>query len=269
MDDSEILQTLIQIANEAGAILMEGWESRPKTESKAALHDLVTAFDRRSEVLVLERLKRAFPECAVVGEEGGRVEQAAGAPVFYVDPLDGTINFTHGLPLFAVSIGLVKDGVPTLGVVHAPALGFTFSGAVGLGAFRNGRALSVSAAQRVQEALVVTGFPSTRPEPNENIPEFTALNSSSRGTRRLGSAALDLAFVAAGWLDGAWERRLSPWDVAGGAALVAAAGGRVTDLDGGLLDVKNGRVLATNGLIHHELCEQLRGVALQTGSVWP
>jgi len=264
-----VLEVLLEISKEAGEILLEGWESQPKTESKASLHDLVTAYDRRSEALLLQRLSRAFPECAIVGEEGGRVEQAPGAPVFYVDPLDGTINFAHGLPLFAVSIGLVEAGVPVAGVVHAPALNFTFSGALGLGATRNGRRLSVSQADNVEHSLLVTGFSSTRPQPTDNIPEFAALNASSRGARRLGSAALDLAFVAAGWLDGCWERRISSWDVAGGAAIITAAGGKVSDLDGSALDVTQGRILASNGRIHAELSARLHEVAKGIGGEWP
>lgn len=269
MDRRQTLDRLLEISLEAGAILLEGWESRPHVDSKAALHDLVTAFDRSSEALLLRRLTQAFPKCAIIGEEGGRVEKPPGAPVFFVDPLDGTINFAHGLPQFAVSIGLLEAGVPIVGVVHAPALNFTFSGALGLGSTRNGKALSVSNAGSVNQALLGTGFASTRPQPDDNVPEFSSLNAQSRGVRRLGSAALDLAFVAAGWLDGVWERRIQPWDIAGGAAIVLGAGGCVTDLDGNPLDVTRGRVLASNGAIHAELSDHLRAVAQATGAAWP
>ena len=174
-----------------------------------------------------------FPEDAIVGEEGA--SHPAGAHVgrpdsgtWYVDPLDGTVNFSHGLPLFSVSIGLQLPGGPALGVVHAPAVGWTFVGAPGHGATRNGRPIAPSATAALDRALLVTGFPTARTARAANTPAFLAYNQVAEGLRRLGSAALDLCFVACGWLDGTWQRNLSPWDTVGGAAVLLGAGGTLT-----------------------------------------
>lgn len=252
-----VLETIETVAREAGRILCEGWGSRPRTQSKRAAADLVTEFDLRSERAIVAALTRAFPDTAIVAEEGQGVSRDS-RDVFYVDPLDGTVNFAHGLPLFAVSIGLVRDGVPAAGVVHAPILGWTFTGARGVPAALDGKPIGVSDVQSVGSALVVTGFAASRKDPYSNIEEFARLTAVSHGTRRLGSAALDLCCVACGWIDGFWEHDLSPWDVAGGAAIVEASGGRVTSVQGATLDVTTGSVLATNGKIHDELRDVLR-----------
>jgi myo-inositol-1(or 4)-monophosphatase len=258
-----------EIAVEAGRILLEGWGTRPEVRFKGPESDPVTEFDRRSEAHVAARLREAFPEDAVVGEEGTRVEGAPGGRVWYVDPLDGTTNFAHGLPLFGVSIGLAAGAEPLAGVVHAPALGWTFSGAAGLGAHRNGEPLAPSAVDRLARALVVTGFPVGRQVPHPNFAEWEALTAAAQASRRLGSAALDLCFVACGWMDGYWERHVQPWDLVGGAAIVLAAGGRVTDVDGGPFDGRSGRILASNGRIHGQMIDLLARVAGQSGAPFP
>ncbi|HEY0706054.1 MAG TPA: inositol monophosphatase family protein [Polyangia bacterium] len=240
------------IARDAGQILLEGWDRRPTVEYKSAERDVVTEFDRRAEALVVARLAAAFPDAGIVGEEGAAIADR-GQGVFYVDPLDGTVNFAHGLPLFAVSIGLLRDGVPVLGVVHAPALGWTFAGGPGLGAHRNDRPIAPSLNARLDESLLVTGFPTALANRPGNTPAFVAFNGIAQGIRRLGSAALDLCFVACGWLDGTWQRKLSPWDTVGAAAILQAAGARITELDGRPFDALTGDVLASNGLIHDEM----------------
>jgi myo-inositol-1(or 4)-monophosphatase len=192
----------------------------------------------------------------IVGEEGAAVKDEGGG-VFYVDPLDGTVNFAHGLPFFAVSIGLQRQGQSVLGVVHAPALGWTFTGGPGLGAFRNGQPIQPSRFQRLDQALLVTGFPTPIPSRVGNTPSFVAFNGLAQGVRRLGAAALDLCFVACGWLDGTWQRSLHPWDSVGGAAIITGAGGKVTELDGGPFDPLTGSVLASNGHIHREMIDVL------------
>jgi myo-inositol-1(or 4)-monophosphatase len=246
-----------QIAREAGQILLEGWERRPAVEFKTAERDLVTEYDRRSEALIVERLRQAFPEDAIVGEEGAAHPAAPGssadAGTWYVDPLDGTVNFSHGLPLFAVSIGLQAAGVPALGVVHAPAVGWTFVGGPGLGATRNGAAITPSVTAALDRALLVTGFPTARTARAANTPAFLAYNQVAEGLRRLGSAALDLCFVACGWLDGTWQRNLSPWDTVGGAAVLLGAGGTLTGLHGETFDPRDGGIVASNGHIHAEM----------------
>jgi len=260
------------IGRDAGAILMQGWGTRPDFEFKSEDIDLVTEWDKRSEALVVSRLAAAFPGDTVVGEEGGAVGGGRGKKtgrVWYVDPLDGTTNFAHGFPLFSVSIGLTVDGRAMVGVVEAPAMGWSFSGAVGAGATMNGKPITPSRVATLKRALVVTGFPYLRTPTHTNLPEWAALIAAAQGTRRLGSAALDLCFVACGWLDMYWERMLHPWDLVAGSAIVEAAGGRATELDGSAFDGETGRVLATNGLLHDETSALLKQVAVAAGSAWP
>ncbi len=259
--DAGVLTLAVATARAAGDLLMEGWGKRPSTKTKTAATDLVTEYDGRAEALVLARLQKDFPDHAVVGEEGSRCGPADSRCVWYVDPLDGTMNFSHGVPMFAVSLGLVVDGEPLVGVVHAPALNWTFAGMVGGAATRNETPLQVSRTAALPEGLFATGFPYVEGQPNANLPEFTTFLHNTHGVRRLGSAALDLAFVAAGWFDGYWERHIQAWDLAGGAALVRAAGGQVSDIDGGTFDARTGRILATNGLIHEQSLNLLRTVA--------
>lgn len=271
-DGAATLQTVIDIATQAGAILLEGWQTRPAVVSKSAPIDLVTAYDGRAEAAIVTALRAAFPDDGIVGEEGSRVTATRGNDVFYVDPLDGTTNFAHGLPLFAVSIGLQRAGAPVLGVVHAPALGWTFAAAIegaSRTAHRNGTPIAVSQTTRVAEAMLLTGFPYQKTAPHKNLAEWAAFNGWAQGTRRMGSAALDLAFVACGWADAFWERHIKSWDLVAGAALVLAAGGQVTDLDRGPFVAETGQVLASNGLVHDEISATLAQVARDTGEPWP
>ncbi|MES1206544.1 MAG: inositol monophosphatase family protein [Pseudomonadota bacterium] len=264
-------QVAVDVAREAGALLREGWGTRPAIEFKSEDINLVTEFDRRSEALIVARLAAAFPADTIVGEEGSEIGggRRGGGRVWYVDPLDGTTNFSHGFPLFSVSIGLAVDGRAVAGAVEAPALGWSFSGVVGGGARWNDRAVVPSRIAEVRRALVVTGFPYTRNPQQNNLPEWAALIAAAQGTRRLGSAALDLCFVACGWLDAYWERELHPWDLVAGAAIVNAAGGRATEIDGTPFDGETGRVLATNGVLHDEMVALLGQVAASSGGAWP
>jgi myo-inositol-1(or 4)-monophosphatase len=260
------------VAREAGRVLLEGWGTRPAIQFKSEDINLVTEFDRRSEALIVSRLTAAFPGDTIIGEEGSQIGSARGrgeGRIWYVDPLDGTTNFSHGFPLFSVSIGLVVDGDAVLGAVEAPAVGWSFSGAVGGGARWNGRDVVPSRISEIKRALVVTGFPYSRNPAHSNLPEWAALVAAAQGTRRLGSAALDLCFVACGWLDAYWERLLNPWDLVAGAAIVNAAGGRATELDGTPFDGETGRVLATNGILHDPMVALLRSVAGSSGGGWP
>jgi len=265
-------QTAEQIAKEAGKILLEGWGTRPAVGFKSEDINLVTEFDKRSEALIVERLAAAFPHDTIVAEEGTSVKRDAGLAgrVWYVDPLDGTTNFAHGLPLFCVSMGLCVNRRPVMGGVEAPAVGWSFSGTVtGGGSSWNGKPIAPSRVDRLGSALLVTGFPYARNPVQTNLPEWSALTAAAQGTRRLGSAALDLCFVACGWLDGYWERALHPWDLVGGAAIVQGAGGRVSDLDGGTFDGETGRILATNGPLHDQMMRVLQGVARRSSAPWP
>jgi myo-inositol-1(or 4)-monophosphatase len=263
--------TAAGIAREAGKILMQGLGTRPALGYKSEDINLVTEYDKRSEALIVERLAAAFPADRIVAEEGTTAAGDPGAErVWYVDPLDGTTNFAHGLPIFSVSIGLVDGKRPLLGVVEAPALGWSFTGTTtGGGSTLNGKAIAPSAIERLKGALLVTGFPYTRNPVQTNLPEWAAFTQAAQGTRRLGSAALDLCFVAAGWLDGYWERELHPWDLVAGAAIVIGAGGKATELDGTPFDGETGRVLASNGPLHEQMIEILRDVSQRTRTPWP
>jgi myo-inositol-1(or 4)-monophosphatase len=248
-------------AAQAGALLRQGAFRGHGAERKATAVDLVTEYDRRSEALVVETLRAAFPDDTIVAEEGGGV--AGGAERrWWVDPLDGTTNFAHGLPFFCVSIGLEVRGQLAVGVVEAPALGWSFSTARGQGAHLGETPLRVSDTESLAAWLLATGFPyDVASDPRNNFAEFAALYRASQGVRRVGAAALDLAMVAAGWLDGYWEMKLRPWDLAAGALLVEEAGGRVSTWSGAPLQLAGGEVVATNGRIHDALVATLGTVA--------
>ena len=237
--------------------------------SKGTRRELVTAADRAAETIVVGGLLAAFPEHAVLAEEGvlttqGQASKAADW-TWIVDPLDGTTNFVHGLPHFAVAIALAFRNEPVVGVVHAPALGETFIGARGLGArraFADGRhePLRVTATAAFADALLATGFSYNRNEPgrDDNTGHVAAILPHCRDLRRLGSAELDLCYVAAGTYDGYWELYLAPYDVAAGAVLVREAGGRVSDWCGGEDWLFGQQVVASNALLHDELLRRLQ-----------
>jgi myo-inositol-1(or 4)-monophosphatase len=218
--------------------------------TKSAARDLVTEADVQSERILVDALRRAFPGHAIEAEE--EVKDADdGRPRWFLDPLDGTVNYVHRLPFFAVSMGLLVEGVPEVAVVHAPALGETFHAVRGGGAFVGEERLSVRPTRTLGEAILATGFPYRRSElrPN-NLENFSALFLECRDLRRFGSAALDLAYVAAGRLDAYWELWLAPHDVAAGALLVREAGGLVTDLEGGEGWLRDGHILAAGAALH-------------------
>lgn len=224
--------------------------------------NLVTAADLESQEAVLETIRRAFPEHDYLAEESASKKTGAEF-LWVVDPLDGTTNFAHGYPVGCVSIGLLRGGVPVLGGIYDPFRRERFTARRGRGARLNGRRIRVSPARAVSESLLVTGFPYDRAERSRFYVEFyRSFMTSCHDVRRSGSAALDLAWIAAGRADGFWEFNLSPWDVAAGALLVAEAGGTVTDFRGrpwrGLEDFGR-QTLASNGRIHSEMLKTLKG----------
>jgi myo-inositol-1(or 4)-monophosphatase len=230
-------------------------------KGKSNPRDLVTEWDPRSEQTIREVL--ADSGYAVLGEELGETATATGRYRWVVDPIDGTVNFAHGFPIWAISIALEEIGRGTLvGVVAAPALGWWFEATLGGGARDgSGAALAVSGCKRLSEAMLTTGFPydlATHPE--NNLAEWTHLQKTAGTCRRFGVASLDLCFVARGWCDGYWERRLNAWDVAAGALIVTEAGGKVTNRAGGPFDAHTGEAVATNGAIHEELVTELARV---------
>ena len=219
--------------------------------------DLVTEADRASEKLIGERLKAAFPDHGVFGEEGTR-DRLESEYRWYVDPLDGTTNFAHGFPVFCVVLGLERraaglaadaDGEMVAGVIYDPLRDEMFVAERGKGAWLNGRQIRVSKTKTLQESLTATGFPSHKRHSSPNVHFYQQITLRSHGVRRAGSAALDLAYVACGRLDGFWEFNLNPWDTSAGVLLVAEAGGTVTHFDGGTFTLDSREVLATNGLI--------------------
>ncbi len=271
VDLQEFVDAAMGLAVLAGVDLLRHRPSASqRPESKGARRELVTAADRAAEHIVVGGLMASFPEHAVLAEEGVLTTQGQASKLadwtWIVDPLDGTTNFVHGLPFFAVSIALAFRNRPVVGVVHAPALGETFVAAAGRGAkrvFASGReqVLKVSATAELADALLATGFSYNRNEPgrDDNAGRLARVLPHCRDLRRLGSAELDLCYTAAGVYDGYWELYLAPYDVAAGAVMVQEAGGRVTDLKGGEEWLFGGQVLATNGLLHAELMGRLAG----------
>jgi myo-inositol-1(or 4)-monophosphatase len=244
------LHEAVTIAEDAGSVLLGGYRTELTVRKKGRI-DLITAYDLRCEELIRKRLAAAFPDHAIVGEEGE--DQGGGPYVWYVDPLDGTTNFAHGHPFFCVSIGLCHGPEPLVGVVAAPALAVTWTAGRGLGATRNGRPCRVSQCGDLADALCATGFPYDRQETDDdNTTEHRAFLKHTQGIRRCGSAAIDLALVADGTYDVYWEQRLSAWDMSAGACLVVEAGGRISDYDGGRADPRSGRLVATNGRLHDD-----------------
>jgi len=222
-------------------------------------NDLVTDIDLSIETFLQRELKQAFPQDTVVGEELETAEGGGEAPrTWLIDPIDGTLNFSRDIPMYCVSIALQEAGESVVGVVYDPRRDELFSARAGHGAMLNGRPLEVAETDALGAALLVTGFPRSLEDVEEdNVVNFARLTRSSRGVRRLGSAALDLAYVAAGRLDGFWEYYLKPWDTAAGYLLVREAGGRVTDIDGEAFDADQNTILATNGPLHDAILAKL------------
>ena len=249
------LSVAIDVAQEAGALLMEFLHGPLNITQKSRRADLVTDADRASEKLILERLRRDFPNSTIVGEETG-THAGTSDDRWYVDPLDGTTNFAHGYPMFCVSIGYELRGELVAGVIFAPHLNELYAAELGGGATLNGRALRVSGIDTLGDGLLCTGFrPADFARNGEN---FKIMSELGQAVRRDGSAALDLAAVAAGRFDGFWEFDLHSWDVAAGVPIIREAGGTVTAIDGSEFSVTSSSVLATNGKIHEEMREALR-----------
>ena len=254
----EFVPAMTEIAREAGALLMEYFRQRVKIEYKGDV-DLVTVADRKSEALILERIRAKWPSHDVLGEEGARIETGSDYR-WYVDPLDGTTNFAHGFPVFCVSLAIERKGERVAGVLFDPTRDELFAAEKGSGAYLNGEPIHVSKTANLKECLVATGFPSHKRHKNPNIFFYHQLTLRTHGVRRAGSAALDLASVAAGRFDGFWEFNLNPWDTAAGVLIVQEAGGTVTDFKGGPFQLQSRETVATNGIVHNALLSEFEAI---------
>jgi myo-inositol-1(or 4)-monophosphatase len=258
-------QRYLEIATEAalagGAVLQQYWGKLSEIEEKGRAGDLVTVADRQSEAAVLDVLQRHCPHHAILAEESGFSGMQQNEFLWAIDPLDGTTNYAHQYPFSAVSVALLVAGEPHVGVVYDPFHRELFRGATGLGATRDRQRIRVSDTSELSKSLLVTGFAYDRRDTDDNnYAEFCYLTHLTQGVRRGGAAAIDLAYLACGRLDGYWERGLSPWDLAAGVVIVREAGGVVTAYDQSPFDLASGRILATNGHLHAALSTALQRV---------
>ena len=261
---NQYLSVALEAAHEAGKILLEEF-ARPADITYKGEADLVTQADRRSEQCIVARLQKYFPGHAIAAEEGTGQESTSRFR-WHVDPLDGTTNFAHGYPCFGVSIGLAEGETLLAGVVYNPVSNEMFAAARGEGAMLNGRKIHVSKIDTLATSLLITGFPARKRHSSPNIYYYWDFTLRSHGVRRDGSAALDLAAVAAGRFEGFWEFGLKPWDTAAGMLIVEEAGGRVSEFNGSPYKLGGRSILATNGLVHEEMMRVAAEIAARNPS---
>ena len=264
----ELVDFAKHLARRSGSILMVRLTKMRTIEHKETVSDIVTDADKASEAWLVQEIKTRFPTHRVIAEEGTGTLEEMQQPgyTWVIDPLDGTVNYAHQLPIFAVSIALLRDGVPYLGVVYLPVLDEMFCAIAGQGAMRNNSLIRVSTRDTLQSSVVATGFPYDKHlSERDNIENTARIIKKVHGIRRMGAAAVDLAYVACGRLDGYWEEKLKPWDIAAGFLLVREAGGKITDYSGAPLDLRQDHVIASNSLIHDALAQELRPYAEKHG----
>jgi myo-inositol-1(or 4)-monophosphatase len=255
------LATAVEAVVRAGDVQMAHFGRELQVDKKGAI-DLVTNIDVEVERAFRAMVAERFPDHVVLGEEFVAAGDRDAVPRFcwVFDPVDGTTNYAHGLPIFCSSLSLEIDGRPVVGAVYDPTRRELFTAERGHGAWLNGRPLVVSRAGTLIDSLLVTGFPYTvQQDPGELVGLFAEFLRTSRAVRRLGSAAIDLCYVAAGRFDAFWEQKLNPWDTSAGALIVEEAGGRVTDSAGGAFSSRTGSIVASNGLIHDAMLETIGG----------
>jgi myo-inositol-1(or 4)-monophosphatase len=251
---SEYLRAAVPIAQAAGDLLASNLGGKRTVEMKGEIN-LVTEMDRRAEDLIVNALAREFPDFAIVAEEGS-ARQAASGFAWYIDPLDGTTNYAHGLPVFCVSMGLWNEDKPICGIVYHPMGHELFTAATGAGAHLGKQRLTVSKTERLGHAILATGFPyDIRDSEFDNLDHFARFAKSARAIRRMGAAALDLAWTAAGRFDGFWEMKLSPWDFAAATILCREAGAVITDFEGKPFTLSRGQAVVANPILHPQLLE--------------
>lgn len=259
MERKDFANFAIHLAKTGGEVLKKYWGKLSSIEEKTYQGELVTVADTESERAILTEIQKRFPHHSILGEESGATGNQEAEFLWVIDPLDGTTNYSHQYPFFSVSVGLVHRQQPIVGVVFHPIYNELFAGFKGGGAALNGQPIKVTSTNRLSHSLVATGFPyNRRVTPDNNYAEFCHITSLTQGVRRQGSAALDLANVASGRLEGFWELGLKPWDTAAGIVLVEEAGGKITDYEGNPYDIYGPGVLATNGAIHEQMIKELK-----------
>ncbi len=259
-----MLEFAESIARRSGELLLDRLSQLRTIETKSNDRDLVTDADRASEHWLVEAIRDQYPDHAILGEEGTGDKALLQKPgyTWVLDPLDGTVNYAQNLPIFCVSVGLLKDGQPLLGVVYVPRLDEMFSAQVGQGATCNGNPIHVSEKALLSQSVLATGFPYDKHEsPRNNLDNFSVFTPKVRGIRRLGAAAVDLCFVAAGRLDGYWEEKLHPWDMAAGIVIVQEAGGVVSNYYGQPIRLEDNHVIAAGPALHSTMQQLLEPYA--------
>lgn len=253
-----MIDKVIQIAKEAGGIIRDGYRKNFSVEYKTNLSNLVTEIDKKSEEAIINFIKKEFPTHSVLAEESGEHKKSSEY-LWVVDPLDGTTNFAHGLPIFSVSIGIQKNGETICGVVYDVMRDALYSSEKGSGSFCSERKLHVSTNDDLKKSVLVTGFPYNIEEnPDHAFERFRAFLKKSRAVRRLGSAAIDFCYLAEGIFDGFWEVSLNPWDLCAGRLIVEEAGGIVTDFEGNNVDIYCKQMLASNKFVHQAMIDTLK-----------
>ena len=254
-----LTQTAIQAARQSGTILQDYAQKGFTIHSKGEAINLVTEADLQSEKAIIQTIRQAFPDHQILSEEEGAQESPPHAIKWIIDPLDGTVNFAHGFPMYNVSVGIEYNGTCVIGVTYDPTRDELFLGQQGRGATLNGNPIHVSEAPTLEQALLVTGFAyDVHTATDNNLKEFCAFTVRAGGMRRTGTAAIDLCYIACGRLDGFWELQLKPWDTAAGKVIVEEAGGKITNYKGEPYSIYDTTTLATNGLIHDEMRNVMR-----------
>jgi myo-inositol-1(or 4)-monophosphatase len=255
-----MIDDIIDISRQAGSLIREGFGKSLHIEYKTNEINLVTEIDKASEKLIIDFIKKKYPSHSILAEEGGGVTKDSEY-IWVVDPLDGTTNFAHGLPIFSVSIGLQKNNETIAGVVYDVMRNIIYSAELGGGAFADSEQIKVSTTESLKHSLLVTGFPYNIAENPEGAFEiFTALTKNVRGVRRLGSAAIDFCYLASGVFDGFWEVYLHPWDICAGKLIAEEAGGLITDFNGNSIDIYSNKILSSNSKIHDQIISAMNKV---------
>ncbi len=253
-----MIEKVITIAKEAGELIRDNFLQSYEIDFKSNQNDLVTEVDKKAEELITNFILKNFPSHNLLAEEGGEIKNSSEF-TWVIDPLDGTTNFAHGLPIFAVSIGIQKKDKTIAGVVYDVMNNIMYSAESGGGAYANNTKIVVSNSNDLKRSFLVTGFPyNINENPFNALEKFTAFIQTSRGVRRLGSAAIDFCYIAKGVFDGFWEVYLHPWDICAGKLIVEEAGGIVTDFNGNKIDIFSQQILASNKKIHDEMIEVLK-----------